>query len=104
MRPSGEGGGGWIGEEARMRIRLVSAALLALAIFAIDTFTPASIQFASLYVLVLLLVGRGSDGRAIWFWTIGCLAAASTTFLLLIDPFSDVLADARFAIAIATIV
>jgi PAS domain S-box-containing protein len=102
-RPSDDGGG-WLGEEARMRIRLAGAALLALAIFLIDTFTPASIQFASLYVLVLLLVGRGADGRAIWFWTGGCLAAAGTTFLLLIDPFADGSADARFAIAVTTII
>jgi PAS domain S-box-containing protein len=92
-----------VSDESRRRWFLIGAACLALAIFLVDTFTPANIEFATLYVLVLMVAGRGTDGRNIWFWAIGCLLASTASFLILVDGATDPAAVALFAIADATI-
>ena len=56
------------------RLRLAGAALIAAAVFVIDTFTPLSSAVAVLYVLVLLLVGEELPGRRLWVVTLACAA------------------------------
>lgn len=62
------------------RLRLAGAALIAAAVFVIDTFTPLSSAVAVLYVLVLLLVGEELPGRRLWVVTLACAAMATTSF------------------------
>ncbi len=90
-------------DEPNRRIRLIVAACLGIAVFLVDSLAPADIEFAALYVLVLLLAGRGTEGRRIWYWTTACLLGSVTSFVLLVDPTTDPPAVARFAIAVVTI-
>ena len=90
-------------DDASRRARLIGAGCLGVLIFLVDTFTPANIEFAGLYVLVLIIAGRGAEGRHIWLWAIGCLVASTASFLILVDPAADPAAIARFAIAVASI-
>ncbi len=90
-------------DAARQRLRLIVATLLIPSICVIDIVTPPDIEFKSLYVLVLIVAGGGIDGRGIWPWTIACLIASVGTFALQVNPAQDVPADARFAIALLTI-
>ena len=62
------------------RLRLAGAALIAAAVFVIDTFTPLSSAVAVLYVLVLLLVGEELPGRRLWTVTLACAAMATISF------------------------
>ena len=90
-------------DERRRRIRLIAAACLGVAIFLVDTLTPADIEFAGLYVIVLILAGRGIEGRRIWIWTAACLLGSMTSFVLLVDPITDSPAVVRLAIAVVAI-
>ncbi|MEI9888876.1 MAG: ATP-binding protein [Rhizomicrobium sp.] len=58
------------------------AVLLAVAIFAVDTFTPTAIAVAVLYVLVILLAGTVLDRRNTAFVSAGCAALAVISYLL----------------------
>lgn len=90
-----------IGRGAQWRLL---ALLLGVVVFAVDTLTPPDIEFAPLYALVLLLADRARPGWRIWFWTAGCIAAASISFGVLFDPHDTPQNVARFAIGIATLV
>lgn len=92
-----------LSDEPHRRARQFVAAGIGITVFAVDSSTPANIVFAALYVLVLILVGRGAERRHIWYWTAACLLSSAISFALLIDPVTNPSAAANFAIAIVTI-
>ena len=85
-------------------MRLALAALLGAVIFITDALTPPDITFAALYVLVILLAGTGTDGSRIWGWLAACVMGATACLFWETDVRRDIASDARFAIAVLTLI
>nr|WP_315384122.1 ATP-binding protein [uncultured Sphingomonas sp.] len=64
------------------RLRALAAALLALGIFWIDSFTSFHSAIATLYVLVLLLGGPRLDRRQLVGWSLSCAALTLASFVI----------------------
>ncbi|OAN66893.1 PAS domain-containing sensor histidine kinase [Sphingomonas sp. TDK1] len=64
------------------RLRALAAALLALGIFWIDSFTSFHSAIATLYVLVLLLAGANLTRRQLLGWAVTCAALTLTSFVV----------------------
>jgi signal transduction histidine kinase len=64
------------------RLRALAAALLALGIFWVDSFTSFHSAIATLYVLVLLLAGPSLYRRELLGWSIACAALTVTSFVV----------------------
>lgn len=64
------------------RLRALAAALLALGIFWIDSFTSFHSAIATLYVLVLLLAGAHLDRRQLLGWAAACAALTVASFVI----------------------
>jgi PAS domain S-box-containing protein len=61
---------------------MAAAALLALAIFIVDSFTPFGIAIAVLYVVVLLLANQFASRNGLMLIAAGCMILTVTGFLL----------------------
>jgi PAS domain S-box-containing protein len=79
------------------------AAAIAIAVFAIDTFTPLDIAIAVLYVVVVLLVAETLPRRGVLLVASGCVALTVTSFALTHDPADEVGALARCGVSIVAI-
>ncbi len=60
----------------------ITAVVFAVAIFAIDTFTPLGIAVAVLYVVVVLMAGRFLERRGVLLVSAACLALTISSHLL----------------------
>lgn len=81
--------------------RALAAALLALGIFWIDSFTSFHSAIATLYVLVLLLAGTGLDRRQLIGWAIACAALTLTSFVLVHGDAPATEASLRLLVSLA---
>jgi PAS domain S-box-containing protein len=88
----------------RNRQWTVLALVLAVGIFVADVLTPAEIELASLYVVVLLVADNARPRRRIWVWAGFCVALSLITYALLFQTTAAVANAERLGVAIATIV
>jgi len=65
---------------ASFHLLWIVTAVLAIAIFVADTITPLEINFATLYVVVVLLAARFCQPRGVWGVTVGCFFLAVLSF------------------------
>ncbi len=65
-----------------VRLRALAAALLALGIFWIDSFTSFHSAIATLYAVVLLLAGARLDRRQLVGWSLACAALTIASFVI----------------------
>jgi two-component system sensor kinase FixL len=80
-----------------------AAVLLALAIFAVDTFTPFGMAVAVLYVLVILIAANFCDRRQLLAVGLGCVALTLLAFSVTHGIHYETTAFARCLISIAAI-
>ncbi len=85
-------------------VRLLIAALLGIAIFWVDTFTPLSSAVAVLYVVVLLLAGDFLSSWRLWLAAATCGALAMVSFLGVHGRALDWAPTLRFVFSLAAIV
>ena len=67
---------------ASFHLLWIVTAVLAIAIFIADTTTRLEINFATLYVVVVLLAARFCQPRGVWGVTVGCFFLAVLSFFL----------------------
>jgi signal transduction histidine kinase len=73
---------------------MVAAALLASAIFVVDSFTPFGVAIATLYVVVLMLSNQFASRRGLIVIAVGCMALTVAGFVL--DHGDEALNEATF--------
>ncbi|MEI9988399.1 MAG: ATP-binding protein [Rhizomicrobium sp.] len=81
----------------------VVAALLAIAIYAVDTYTPSGVAVAVLYVIVILLSANVISRQGTFYVAAGCAALAVVSYLVQHGPLKLDAPFARLAMSLSAI-